>query len=571
MGDRRCCCGCTIQATELNSEASLIGGFTLDQSGNFSYDATVGGIKISAADQTATANTLHPQSPYPPRLKIEFYGDDGAQPRIILGGKIVAQVTVGDTYSQLQILNEADDSEICPTLWMHGIANDEWHVLQACYDPDTGVIKATVHSLTGGEETYDSSCEYDGDALDATAAFGTGPDHSGNVYVRKFHFWRLWYCGAPPYTEDCPPADDYYYGPPLRTYCSACEISCTVISQYFADFEDGDMPPDWDVGYTDWHVVDGTATGDSQLCHNFNTTGGSYIIQARFALGELGTLGDFQVIALSLGASEITLTVTRIAGAPGAPDRLLFQWNKPLWWPDASYEIPVDAFTVQLTICPRGLYYEYCEDLIEVCGTKSTVAPENVVFNTSPCVSITQPTLAGHTDAALLSFTIQKSSEMHPDCPSCTTYCDFCKDPDTYPLSVVVELSGFGNGFCNDCPSADGAYYLVSTSPCEHSTEAFELDCTYTKGLVTYGPTWVWGFLHYLSLGIDGHYYSVVQIYLHMRHASLPWLEQTFEYHLDLGEGLVDCPNAANDAQMNLVSNTGDAICTPPAARITFL
>lgn len=238
------CCTevCLIQSNDLTSLADLTGNFTLDDAANFDYDATLGGIKISAVSQTATAKTPHPQSPYPPRVEIEFYGDNvGSQVRIILGGSIIIQVTVGDGTSDLDILDASDDSELVDTVTCDGVDRDEWHRLTVCYDPDLTNIAAVLYDLSSGT-TYQSCTHYPaGGALGRYAAFGTGPAHVDNVYVRNFRYWRLWYCGDSPYTTDCHVDDggyyDYYYEIPVRTRCYQCGCD------YPCDFCDN--PDDW--------------------------------------------------------------------------------------------------------------------------------------------------------------------------------------------------------------------------------------------------------------------------------------------------------------------------------------
>jgi hypothetical protein len=443
---------CLIQSNDLTSDADLDNNFTLSDGTKFSYHtAPFDAIQVSAASETATANTPHPQSPYPPRVQIEFYGDNiGSQPRIILGGKIVAQVTVGDDCSQLDILNESDDSEICQTLWMPGIDRNEWHRLIVCYDPDTGVVKATVTDLTTSQ-SYDLSCEYSGDALDATAAFGTGPDHVDNVYVRNFRFWRLWYCGEPPYTSDCHilgDAWDYYYDLPERQYCYHCNTSCTIASHDFTTMDDGDMPCDWDADATDWEIADGQATGNGEVCHKWDGTGGSYNVSATFDLGHLETQGDSVTVSLTSGDVTHSLTVTRVAGAnPGDPDRLKYDWVPTDF--DSSYGTLEDG-SVTLRICSRTVCNDFTTALVP-----ATVTPGAF------CVSITQPTMAGHTDAGMTAFSITKSKEMDDDCPECDckmTCETYCKDA-AWPSSWMVELEGL-EGYCCDADAMNRAYYV---------------------------------------------------------------------------------------------------------------
>lgn len=448
---------CLIQSNVLDSDADLDDNFTLSDGDSFSYhEAPFEAIQISGADETATANTPHPQSPYPPRVQIEFYGDNiGSQPRIILGGKIVAQVTVGDDCSQLDILNEADDSEICQTLWMPGIDRNEWHRLIVCYDPDTGVVKATVTDLTTSQ-SYDLSCEYSGDALDATAAFGTGPAHVDNVYVRNFRFWRLWYCGDAPYTEDCHilgDAWDYYYELPDRKYCYQCNTSCEVASDDFTTMDDGDMPCDWDAGGTDWEIASGQATGNGAVCHKWDGTGGSYNVSATFDLGTLATVGDSVTVSLTNGGTTIGLTVTKEAAR-----------YKLEWVPSGLTISNSESTEGYSTTQPETVTLRICAGM--VCGSGGVESVYKVVTVTggSVCVSITQPTLSGHVDAGMTAFSIVKSRVMDPDCPECgcSVPCPQCVDGE-WPVEWLIELSGVDESPVFDVYDAieQNCYHLI--------------------------------------------------------------------------------------------------------------
>ncbi len=228
------CCEsiCLIQSNDLDNDADLDNNFTLSDGDKFAYHGDpFSAIQISNASETATANTPHPQSPYPPRVQIEFYGDNiGSQVRVILGGAIVVQVTVGDGTSDLDILDASDDSELVETRECVGVDRNEWHRLTVCYDPDSGLVYAELLDISADATAGLGAYYSPGGALGAYAAFGTGPSHVDNVYVRNFRFWRLWYCGSSPYTEDCHVKGDdwdYYYDTPERIKCFDCsECAC---------------------------------------------------------------------------------------------------------------------------------------------------------------------------------------------------------------------------------------------------------------------------------------------------------------------------------------------------------
>lgn len=510
-----CCDPCLIQSTDLTSDKDLTDHFTLADAENFSYhEAPFEAIQVSEAGQLAIASTAHPQSPYPPRVQIEFYGDQiGSQARVVLGGKIVAQVTVGDNCSELDILLESDDSELTPTLTMPYIDRNEWHRLTVCFDPDTGVVKATVTDLTDGF-VYNLDATYTGTALTAYAAFGTGPTSADNVYFRNFRFWRLWYCGDAPYTSDCHIEGDdwdYYYELPERKYCFTCLPSCTVVDEDFSEYPDGDMPCDWDAGATDWAVASGAASGNGEVCHKFDTTSGYYSVTAEFDLGQLATAGDSVTVALKIGTTTISLEVLR---SPGTTYKLT--WTPVEFGTD---DVFVQPTTVALTICVASLYNDITGEWLDVTGPIVGV----------PCVSITQPTLAGHVDSALTNLTITKTSTMDANCPTCCpTECEYC-ETGTWTSSSAVEIAGLASSGPSNpcgCTAYNGTYYLHGCGTnCRHSyygdavcSPGTDLGAGYVQYSVSqevhmylqYGPTSDVG-LHPLSMLAAATLYVIVE------------------------------------------------------------
>lgn len=453
-----CCTGsiCLIQSNDLASLADLTGNFTLEDKDNFDYDATLGGIEISAASQTATADTPHPQSPYPPRVRIEFQADTiGGVVRLILGDAIAAQVTIGDDCAQLDILDTSDDSEIISTLYMPGVAIDEWHRLTICYDPDTAIVRATLLDINAAK-TYESSGTYaTGGALGRYSAFGTGPSSTGNVYVRNFRYWRLWYCGDSPYTEDCHIEGDdwdYYYELPERTTCYTCTTSCTVVSADFGDYEDGPMPCDWDADATDWEIVSGAATGNGEVCHTFDGTGGHYHVSATFTLGTLTTVGDSVTVSLTNGDTTISLTVTKEAAR-----------YKLDWIPSGLTISNGESTEGYLTTQPTSATLRISPGVI--CGSGGESVFKIVTVTAGDiCVSITQPTLSGHVDATMTDFTIIKSSETDPACPEseCSLPCNLCENNEAMAyLSLDFTWGAVTSAnHCHSSTMAPGDFYI---------------------------------------------------------------------------------------------------------------
>lgn len=256
---------------------------------------------------------------------------------------------------------------------------------------------------------------------------------------------------------------DYYNGDYYsvdncpRTVCHRCgSPSCTVVSETFTGIPGdintpGDMPCGWDAVGTNWQVVDGAATGDGAVCHKFDTTAGSYIVEATFDLGHLEVQGDAVTVSITYGSATASLTITRVAGAlPGDPDRYFHEWIPSDF--DSYYTSDYDA-SVTLKICPSLI----CHDKTSDVSSLATITPGPV------CVSITQPTMSGHEDASLIAFSITKSYQMDANCPACTCRVD-CSDCE-FPAYIFVEI---GPAFltkqydCAICEDISGTLALAS-------------------------------------------------------------------------------------------------------------
>jgi len=264
--------------------------------------------------------------------------------------------------------------------------------------------------------------------------------------------------------DECLPCGSYAgdYGDCPKTYCRSCLApSCDVVDERFENIDEtggyGPMPCGWDSAGTDWEVIDGEATGNGSISHEFDSTGGSYIVQATFSLGHLETIGDSVSASLTHGSGTHSITVTRLAGDdPESPDQYLIEWNHAGF---SSYYSETFPAEITLRVCP----YLICSNLVQTI-VESVVTPGEI------SVSITQPTLSGHEDASLLSFNIQRSKEMDDSCDECqcTTECaDHCVD-SLWPSSWLVELSGFEN-WCGGAAGMNGGYYASRYSSSCHS------------------------------------------------------------------------------------------------------
>jgi len=280
--------------------------------------------------------------------------------------------------------------------------------------------------------------------------------------------------------ETCVDCDGDYYGYYAdecpRTVCHRCgSPSCTVVSESFAgiegtEAEPGDMPCGWDAEGTDWGVVDGKATGNGEVCHNYDTTGGSYYVSAEFDFGHLETLGDSVTVSLTHGDRTVSLTYTRVVGQPwtviGYASTNLLTFSGFAATPEngtavtfsvggggalpaplvvgTTYYIrdksgnsvkvaatlggdaidlttnssapvfcddPPDRY--ELTSNIPGSSAQYLAEMVSlpmnICPSLICVGTDYVLEVVTPgpvCVSIIQPTLSGHEDASLTSLTI---------------------------------------------------------------------------------------------------------------------------------------------------------------------
>lgn len=380
----------------------------------------------------------HPQSPYPTWLRAEvkltagqsaklFWCWDDATP----GDGFYCELTPqnGTTLGTLKLFRKGG-SQLGDTLNVVCADTGRWHRITACYDPDANKVQACFDSAD--ERGYVTQNQSVQSVIPNGFACGRKAGYGGNGTIRNYQYHRLWYCGTGPgYTDECHvegDAWDYYYDLPSRVRCHNCG-SCTVIDERFTGLDDGPMPCGWDTAGTNWAVSGGKASGDGKICHLFDTTSGEYLIQATFSIGALGTRGDAVSVSLTYGSSTTSATWTRVAGAsPTDPDRYLVTITPGSW---TSYvESPVGSIT--LSVCP----YVVCDTLSgEVVAQEVTPGPI--------CVTIAQPTLAGHTDATLTRMQVTKSKQMSDECPECNCLfqCQMCTD-GAFPSTLYVELAG---------------------------------------------------------------------------------------------------------------------------------
>lgn len=434
----------------LDSDEELTSHFNLEDAENFSYhEEPFNAIQVSEAGQIATKTTPHPQPPYPPYAQIEFYGDNiGSQARLIVGGDLVggvldtsnaiaAQVTLGDNCSTLELIDLSDDSPITAPLLMWGIDRNEWHRLTLCYDPDTGNAKATVHSLESGGETYaifgdyPASPDYSGGPIGAYAAFGTGPTSADNVYFRNFAFYRLWYCGESPYTEDCGSPDDYE--PPPRTYCFRCDPFC--------EYWTSDLSVD---SACLWTTDSGTLTGDvlsaTDTAITFNQqlpTRAVNAFSASFAVAtdwpDNGVVGDSFTASVGNGAVTATVEITAIDPVSKEITCLL-----TLAGPDAG--VLTDSFTwvdgAGVIICVENTVVTAASGSGSTYGQLAAPLASDIIS-----FSISSQTDISLTDLwvnALGRVTLSDGTKL--ECGFCSRPCAYCSD--AFPSGLLVEISG---------------------------------------------------------------------------------------------------------------------------------
>lgn len=427
---------------------------------------------------------------------------------------------------------------------------------------------ATFALTYGGQTTSDlpatSTAGEIQSALEALSSIG-----SGNVTVTGSNPWDIEFVGTLAETnvaeitvtsDGCCTDDstgDYYYDPLVcpRTYCHGCgSPSCTVVSETFAEIEGtaeapGDMPCGWDVDGTDWNVIDGKATGNGEVCHEFDTTGGSYHVAAEFDFGHLETQGDAVTVSLTHGDRTLSLTYTRVAGQPwtvigyAATDLLAFSGfadtpengtavtfsvggggslPAPLLAGVTYYIRDKSGNSVKVAATLGGDAIDlttdsiapmFCDDppdryaltsnipgsttqyLASMLSLPLNICPSLICFGTDyvlqgvtpgpVCVSITQPTMSGHEDASLISFSITRGySETDTQCPACTCKitCNDCENP----FLVYVDL---GEAFltaqrtCEGCNDVQGLvaaqYYGDMGTYCAWSYAVAYCTCTH--------------------------------------------------------------------------------------------
>jgi len=434
MGDRRCCCTkiCLIQSSALDSDKELTNHFNLEDAENFEYhEEPFDAIRVSAADQIATKITPHPQSPYPPRVQVKVYGDSvGSQVRLIVGGDLVggvldtsnaiaAQVTFGDNCAQLDLIDLSSDSEIVPTRFIHGADRNEWYTLTLCYDPDTGVVRVAF----GDYVMFGYVSGYSTRVIGAYAAFATGPSHVSMAYFKDFYFWRLWYCGDPPYTEDC--SDDYYYQSD-RQYCFRCDPYCYEWTSDLSINSD-----------CDWTVDSGSLSGETlsatatSITHNneiaaFAYDGFSAAFDVTLDWMDHGVVGD----SFTATADDGTITVkveiisidpvtcrTTLTGATGG--------------------VATDDFT---------LTSNYKK--IAICVEHGIITANETYGELSAPVSsgVLGFSISSTTDVDLNQLVVNylgrvtKSDGSAEECGFCSRPCTCCSD--AFPAGLLVEISG---------------------------------------------------------------------------------------------------------------------------------
>ncbi len=289
------CCVCEIQSNPLRSQDSIESQFTFDLAPTppsttppwfTAVTSPVEGTLVNYPSQTATGIIPHPQSPYPPRLEIEFYAEtSGAQGRLILGGSLVIQWTVTSACSTIEIIDPTDTT-ICGPYSLPALGLGQWHKIVAAYNPDDKSIRVWAKP-SGESEATEIACTYaTGGALGQYAGFGTGPDHAGNIYFRNYSYWRLWYCGADPWTEDCHISGDswdYYNELPDRTYCD--DGYSPYCAWAVGHFDDGDNiacewtgdTPDWSQETVDENLYNGL-TGEEPTVGTIYTAQSSSVL-----------------------------------------------------------------------------------------------------------------------------------------------------------------------------------------------------------------------------------------------------------------------------------------------------
>lgn len=143
--------------------------------------------------------TPHPDSPYPPDVRVKVRGAADSVLRIILsasgdvatGDALIVELAPGTDCGTLKLYQRLDGVEdLLANTSVYGAAVDEWHDLRACYDPDTAILTGSIlahdqdawRQLSVEVENHDDG-EYAG------VATGTADQSDFDTFV----FRKLWY------------------------------------------------------------------------------------------------------------------------------------------------------------------------------------------------------------------------------------------------------------------------------------------------------------------------------------------------------------------------------------------
>jgi len=247
-----CCANpCCIVATDWNAQTDFTQHFTQQTGSAANTTWTAGTVAISGGPAAISADTVHPQSPYPARVQAMVSGPSAAKIRLFLSwdptadDAVIVELIPGTACGTLNIIHRVSGTETtqCTTPAPRAVAN-AWHKLAGCYDPDTGLARAWVVPDDTNEAT-EAGCEITSHTDGSTAGFGTAST-TGTVSFDDFEFFRLWYYGDG--TEE---ENEYYGGE--RHECEPCEsYRCAWAVGHFDD--EDNLACEWWEDTADWSI-----------------------------------------------------------------------------------------------------------------------------------------------------------------------------------------------------------------------------------------------------------------------------------------------------------------------------
>lgn len=478
-------------------------------------------------------SAVHPQSPYPAWLQAEVKAAVGNTLKLFLAwneaspgdGLYIEFIPADGAVDGTLKLFRKDATQLGTTMILPCVEADIWHRITACYGPDRKTLTVRFEARDAlGVVIFDQCTTAD---VPADFVAGTKAGYGGTGSIKNYQYDRLWYCGDPPYTEDCHAfGDDWdaYYNLPPRTICHECCLTCDLWEGTFASID------------CDWTLT----SGDSPTGGVFTTAGW---ITAKYTIADpteatvTWTLATTWMDGLAVGD-----TVEFIYGAYSLV--LLFESVTGLGVP--VYRATLTSVTGASITATVALFRT-----LSMCIELSSVGNWLVIANMGSGVSLTglgttTPTgdfglkvtyTGGGTGVTLETVNVVRNGLVQTEtdqlvCPGCTTVCTRCIDSQ-WPAQMIAEIEGLEAwqdisacgvaGLSFDCNSLNAPHYLTATPQlqCVSSIRVYApsgsgervVYSDVTAKIIYYNqfPT-IWTSASTFYTGIVGHYYLLVTL-----------------------------------------------------------